>query len=88
MSSLIEEGQLPEFFVSGIGRIEKLAGGMVRVVFYSERRLDTGEVERVAVCRMIRPIATWHESLQIVSRALAIPDVVVVPGADALRMMN
>lgn len=84
---LVEEGPLPDIFVSGIGRIEKLACGMARVIFYTERRLDDGQIERVAVCRLVRPISTWHESIKMMTRAIAATDAVLVADAYAVASL-
>lgn len=67
---LIEEAYCPDVFVSGIGKIEKLEGGMVRVVFYSERHGDDGQIERVIVLKLVRPLATWAKSARMLASAL------------------
>lgn len=67
---LVELSHVPDVFVSGIGRIDKLGGGMVRVVFYAEERNSDGAVERVVVAKIVRPRATWHLALKQISEAM------------------
>lgn len=70
---LVELSHVPDVFVSGIGRIDKLGGGMVRVVFYAEERASDGSVERVVVAKIVRPLATWHEALKMIAQHMDSP---------------
>lgn len=76
---LVEDGVVPEVFVSGIARIERLSGGMVRITFYSERHTDQGEMEHVTAAKIISPLLTWPQALKMLSRALGEGDLPFMP---------
>ena len=69
IADLIEPFHIPDTFISGIGRIDRLEGGMVRVVFYSEEP-TAGRMERVVVCKIVRPVATWGAALKLMAAML------------------
>lgn len=82
---LIEEAYCPDIFVSGIGKIEKLTGGMVRITFFSERRGEGGRCERVVSAKIVRPLSTWPQAMRML--AMAIADVGLVVMADGSELM-
>lgn len=85
---LIEEAVIPDIFISGIGRIEKLAGGMVRVVYYAERQIEPGLIEHVVVAKLVRPIATLIDAMRILRNTLAEADIPFIAAGGKIVPMN
>lgn len=71
---LIEPRAIRDTFVNGIGRIEKLPGGLVRVVLFACETEPDGSRFRVVKCKLVRPICTWSIVVQQIATALAGPD--------------
>lgn len=67
---IVENVHVPDVFVSGIARFEKLGGGMVRVVFYAEQIGLDGQPERAVVAKIVRPISTWPTALRQIAESL------------------
>lgn len=85
---LVEDPGTPEVFVSGVARVEWLSGGMVRIVFYSER-MEDGQMVNATVLKLVRPASTWPKALRIIAAAMAVEnDVPFVAEGGALKLMD
>lgn len=84
---LVEDGYVPDVFVSGIARIERLSGGMARVVFYAERNSEDGP-ERVIVLKIVRPIATWPDAMRMLARSMGESDLPFVTEGGKIKPMD
>ncbi len=62
---LIEPVHCPDIFASGIARVERLAGGLVRIVYYVEDHDEAGRAVRVVTAKMLRPISGLHSSAML-----------------------
>jgi len=67
---LIEPEGCHDIFCNGIGRVEMLSGGCVRVVMYVEHRLPNGLTEYVVACKLIRPISTLWSGKKLLDIAI------------------
>lgn len=83
---LIEEAVCPDIFVSGVGKVEKLSGGLVRVIFYVERQTDSGKSERVVVAKIVRTLASIVEATALYRQAIAEADAIFI--AESGKPMN
>lgn len=54
---LVEFAHCPDIFASGLARIEKLSGGVLRFVFFADQITDEGQHERHVVARLVIPIS-------------------------------
>ena len=65
------EGDVPDVLVNNVARIDRIAGGLARVVFYVEKKAPDGSIEHHVVANIVRPIATWDVALGLIREALA-----------------
>ncbi len=75
---LIEESSVPDIFISGIAKMERLSAGMIRVSYYTERHNHRGEIEHVLALRVIRSLESLVETKRLVNLMLTRTDVPVV----------
>jgi hypothetical protein len=55
---LVETVYCPDIFATGIARVERVGGECVRLILYAEQENEAGQIERVIVCKLVRPIKT------------------------------
>lgn len=84
---MIDDGGVPDVFVSGLGRIERLSGGLVRLVFYTER-VEAGATVRVIGARIIRPVANWAISMRMLSEASGNLETLVIYERDSIKPLD
>ncbi len=75
---LIEESSIPDIFISGIAKMERLSAGMIRVSYYTERHNHRGEIEHVLALRVIRSLESLKETKRLVNLLLARADIPLV----------
>lgn len=61
---------VPEFFVTGVGSIEFMEGGVQRHMLVTERKIG-GKVLFIPVVSLVLTTINAHEAVMTVSRALA-----------------
>lgn len=69
---LIEPMLVRDVFISGVGRVERLADGNLRVVCYTERTCD-GQVERIVTARIIISVRATPAAVMTVVRGAGMP---------------
>jgi hypothetical protein len=67
---MIEPAHIQDVFASGLGRIDKLSGGMIRLVFYVEEVGPEG-IERHVVAKIIRHRSSLGHSLKAIATAVS-----------------
>lgn len=75
---LIEDVSIPDVFVNGIAKIERLSGGLIRISYYAERRNDRGDMEHVLALRIVRSLESMAQSIKMTAMFLARSDVPMV----------
>lgn len=70
VEAMIEPAPAPEFFVSDIGAIERLPGGVARF-YLCARRMAGNEVCDVIAVKIVRPIDTIPTMLNRLARCAA-----------------
>lgn len=88
MALAIEEAVCPDIFVSGVDHIERLDGGLVRIVYYVDRRAPDGTLERVVVAKFIRPAASLPQSIRMMAEALGHADIPFVADGGKIEALN
>lgn len=67
---IVDLGNYPVIFASCVARIEKLSHGLVSIAMAEERRNDEGMLERIIVCRLIRPLASMDVTAQLIAQLI------------------
>lgn len=71
MPRLLEAYTVHDTLADGIGRVDVLPNGLVRWLYYSERRDETGDVENVVVASIVMSPEAIPEGRALTDRALA-----------------
>jgi hypothetical protein len=67
---LVEPFAVIDIFTSGVGRVEILRGGNMRLTYFTDATAENGRVERVVAAKIIIPIDAVIDCREQVSRAL------------------
>lgn len=70
MSKFADPARVPEFFVTGIGSIEFLGGGILRHMLVTERKVGAKTLY-IPVVNLVLTTANAQEAIIVASRALA-----------------
>lgn len=62
---------VPDVFASGLGKIEKLSSGIVRLTFYVEETRPDGSIEHRVVARILRDRASLGNSIMAIAHLIA-----------------
>lgn len=81
---LVEIKPVRDIVVSGIGRIERLTGGVARVIFYVEQ-MDGPDTVHVVAAKIVRPVSTWSQSLRMIATAMGNPDLPYVADCGTIK---
>lgn len=68
---LHEPFSVPDIFVEGIGRIERLSGGNLRFVLYAQQEAPDGRKERIVVAKLVGPVVGIPAVLRQITEAIA-----------------
>ncbi len=61
---MVELGQVPEIFCSGLGKIENVGGGCLRFYLYvTQAPIDGGAPEQVLVAKLIAPMSAVPDAV-------------------------
>ncbi len=75
---LIEDASIPDIYVNGIAKIERLSGDAIRISYYAERRNERGEMEHILAARIVRSQDSLTKSVKMIAEFLRQPDSGVV----------
>ncbi len=70
---LIEDVSIPDVYVNGIAKIERLSGEAIRISYYAERRNERGEMEHVLALRVVRSQESLTKSVKLIAEFLRQP---------------
>lgn len=68
---LVEAGQIPEFWVDGIGRIENLGGGTYRFVLFRAHKIPEGGSENEIVVSLLANMTALTDARDFLTDLLA-----------------
>ncbi len=85
---LIEDASIPDVFVSGIAKIERMEGGTIRMSYYAERRNERGETAHYLVLRVVRTLESLTQSMKLTAAFLAQPDTPMVAEGGIIRPLD
>ena len=57
VAPLVDLGNCPDIFASGIAKVERIGGDCVRLTMYVNDTDESGKPIRVVVAKLVRPIA-------------------------------
>lgn len=66
---LVELSIISDVFASGVGSVEKLSDGLVRITFYAEARDELGKPIHLVVAKIVRPMHGLTDQLAAMARS-------------------
>ena len=70
-AQLIDPIAVQDIYVSGIGRVEDVGGGCIRITFYAaQKAILDGTAERVVVARLVGPASAAMDALAMTEAAI------------------
>lgn len=74
-------------YATGLGRAELVNGGSIRLTFYVEQRNGMGEIERIVVAKIVRPLEGIGLSCEMV-RQMLLTKSVMTDCPDAMTLAH
>lgn len=82
---LLDLGGYPEVYADGVGKVEKLAGGNIRLVMFSWRQINN-VYQRVICGALVRPSSTLLDCNELREWAKMIDNLPKPPADDVLGL--
>jgi hypothetical protein len=82
---LVDYGNVPDVFCSGIARIDRLGGNNFRFIVYAEEFPEGGGRQWVTVGRLIWPLSALASAIKVTSDAITAEPVMIEAGGRLVR---